>query len=218
MGAATQLDRVFLAVLAAPHRQHADLLAVLLAEQRHGAGGDRLFRRHQPRVDRAVQPDALVDFVLDLAQLFERNRLGVADVEAQPVGRHQRALLGDVLAEMAAQRLVQQMRRRMVGAQLGAADRVDGHDHVVADFQFALLDLGVMGMQVAHHLLHVGDRGLAVRAREAAGVAHLAARLGIEWRLVGDDPAALARLQRGDLLAVEHDRLDLALGAFGVVA
>ncbi len=106
----------------------------------------------------------------------------------------------------------------MVGAQLGAADRVDGHDHVVADFQLALLDFGVMGVEIAHHLLHVGDRRLAAGPDEAAGIAELAARFGVERRLVGDDPAALARLQRGDLLAVEHDRLDLALGAFGVVA
>ena len=137
MGAAAQFERVFLAVLTAAlfstHRQHAHLLAVLLAEQRHGAGRDRLLGRHQPRLDRAVEPDALVDLVLDLAQLLLGDRLGVADVEAQPVGRHQRALLGDVRAEMAAQRLVQEMRRRMVRAQLGAADRVDGHDHVVAD-------------------------------------------------------------------------------------
>ena len=66
MRAAAQLDRIFLAVGAA-HRQHAHFVAVLLAEQRHGAGGDRLLGRHQPRVDRAVLPDALVDLVLDRA-------------------------------------------------------------------------------------------------------------------------------------------------------
>ena len=147
-----------------------------------------------------------------------RDRLGVADVEAQPVGRDQRALLRDMRAEMAAQRLVQQMGRRMMRAQLGAADRIDGHDHVVADLDLALLDLGVMGMQVAHHLLHVGDRRLAVGADEAAGVALLAAELGVERRLVGDQPAGLAGLERRHLLAVDHDRRDLALGALGVVA
>ena len=131
--------------------------------------------------------------------------LGVADVEAQPVGRHQRALLRDVLAEMAAQRLVQQMGRRMVGAQLGAADRVDGHDDVVADLELALLDLGVMGMQVA-------DASSARRAIAASPLAPtkrpvspmLAAGFGIERRLVGHDPAGLARRRaRVDLLAVD---------------
>ena len=42
MGAAAQLDRVGPAVLALAHRDHAHLVAVLLAEQRHGAGADRL--------------------------------------------------------------------------------------------------------------------------------------------------------------------------------
>ena len=194
MRAAAEFDRIRLALRAA-HREHADFLAVLLAEQRHGAGGDRLFRRHEARVDRAVEANALVHLVLDLAQLFRGDRLGVADVETQTIGRDQRALLRDVRAEMAAQRLVQQMRRRMMRAQLGAADRIDGHDDVVADLDLALVDLGVMGVQAAHHLLHVGDRGLAARADKAAGVAQLTARLRIERRLVDDQPAGLARLE-----------------------
>ena len=41
--------------------------------------------------------------------------LGVAEVEAQAVGRHERALLGDVIAEHLAQSLVQEVRRGMVG-------------------------------------------------------------------------------------------------------
>jgi hypothetical protein len=42
--------------------------------------------------------------------------LGCDEVEAQPVGRHQRALLRDVIAEHLAQRFVQQMRRGVIGA------------------------------------------------------------------------------------------------------
>ena len=38
------------------------------------------------------------------------------EVEAQPVRRHQRAALGDVIAEHLTQRLVQQMRRGVMGA------------------------------------------------------------------------------------------------------
>ena len=41
---------------------------------------------------------------------------GWREVEAQAVGRDQRAFLRDVIAEHLAQRLVQEMRRRMVGA------------------------------------------------------------------------------------------------------
>ncbi len=47
------------------------------------------------------------------------------EVEAQPVGRHQRALLRDVIAQHLAQRLVQQMRRGMVRADGAAAGVID---------------------------------------------------------------------------------------------
>jgi hypothetical protein len=62
------------------------------------------------------------------------------EVEAQPVGRDQRALLRDVLAEPIAQRLVQQMRRGVVGAH--AARRVvDLQLDRVADLQRAAATL-----------------------------------------------------------------------------
>ena len=48
MGAAAQLDRVGPAVLAQAHRDHAHLVAVLLAEQRHGTGADRVVAGHDP--------------------------------------------------------------------------------------------------------------------------------------------------------------------------
>ena len=51
--------------------------------------------------------------------------LRMREVEAQPIRRDQRAFLRDVIAEHLAQRLVQQMRRRMVGADLSAARVID---------------------------------------------------------------------------------------------
>ena len=54
-----------------------------------------------------------------------RDRLGMREVEAQPIRRHQRAALGDVIAEHLPQRLVQQMRRRVVGADRRAARVID---------------------------------------------------------------------------------------------
>ncbi len=67
----------------------------------------------------------VVGDVLDLLDLLGRHRLGMREVEPQPVGRHQRALLRDVIAEHLAQRLVQQMRRRMVLADGAAAGVID---------------------------------------------------------------------------------------------
>src|SRR3546814_9309614 len=50
VGAAAELGRLGLAAtrgIAAAHRQHAHLVAVLLAEEGERAGLDRLFRRHE---------------------------------------------------------------------------------------------------------------------------------------------------------------------------
>ena len=62
------------------------------------------------------------------------------EVEAQPVGRDEAAALGDVVAERAAQRLVQQVRRRVVGADRRAPVVVDGELGRGAADELALLD------------------------------------------------------------------------------
>ena len=99
----------------------------------------------------------VVGDVLDALELLGAHRLGMREVEAQPVGRDQRALLRDVIAEHLAQRLVQQMGRRMVGAD-GAAPRViDLEQQRGADLERALLDRAEMDEQVAGLLLRVGD-------------------------------------------------------------
>ena len=51
----------------------ADLVAILLAEQRHGAGGDRLIDRHHVGGDLRVAQDLLVDETLDFDD-FGRDR------------------------------------------------------------------------------------------------------------------------------------------------
>ena len=49
----------------------------------------------------------------------------MAEIEPQAVRRHERSLLRHVVAEHLAQRLVQQMGRRVVGAHGGAALVID---------------------------------------------------------------------------------------------
>ncbi len=98
------------------HRDHADLVAVFFAEQRARAGVAGVVHRHQPRRHLVVLQHHLVGDVLDAGEFFGRDRLRMHEVEAQPVRRHQRAALGDVIAEHLPQRLVQQMRRRVMGA------------------------------------------------------------------------------------------------------
>ena len=63
------------------------------------------------------------------------DRLWMAEIEAQAVGRDERALLGHVIAEHLAQRLVQEMGRRMVGAHGGAALVIDDQLQRLAGFR-----------------------------------------------------------------------------------
>ena len=203
MGAAAQLDRPAERVAAAlAHRDDAHLVAVFLAEQRARAGGARIVERHQPRGHRRILQHEVVGDVLDLLDLLRRHRLRMREVEAQPVGRDQRALLRDVIAEHLAQRLVQQMRRRMVAADGAAARVIDLERKRGAGLQRALLHRADVHEQVAGLLLRVGDAEAHAVGGHHAGVADLAAGLAIERRLVDDHRAALAAFERGDLLAV----------------
>ena len=196
MGAAAELDREgavgALAVGRPAHRDDADLVAVFLAEQRAGAGLDRLVDRHQLRHHRLVLEEHRVGDVLDALDLVVADRLRVAEVEAQAVRRDERALLRDVVAEHLAQGLVQEMGRGVVGADAGAAGVVDGKLERMADLEGALLDDDVVHEEVAELLLGVGDAHAHVDRRHGAGVADLAAGFAVERRLVEDDEAALA--------------------------
>ena len=97
-------------------RHDADAVAVLLAEQRHRAGGDRVLRVLHVGLHRRVPQDLLVDDALDFERLFARDGAQVNEVEAQAIGRHERARLLDVTAEHLPERRVQQMSGRVVAA------------------------------------------------------------------------------------------------------
>ena len=107
MRAAAQLYREGpLVVARAAHRDDPDLVAVFLAEQRQRPFGDGAVRGQQAGAHGAVGANALVDLGLDRPDVLLRQRPRVAEIEAQPVGSDERALLRDVLAESPAQRLV----------------------------------------------------------------------------------------------------------------
>jgi hypothetical protein len=97
------------------------------------------------------------------------------EVEAQAVGRDQRSLLGNVIAEHLPQRLVEEMGGRMIGTN-GAAPRVvDRKRQRGADLQRAFLDDAGMHEQVARPLLRVGDLEAHAVAEHEPLVADLAA-------------------------------------------
>ena len=109
MRAAAQLDRV-------AGLEHADDVAVLVAEERDRAERRGLLLGRLERAHRAVGQRLLVGDLLDLGDLVVGERGVVAEVEAQPVGPDQRAGLLDVLAEHLAQRVVQHVRAGVVAA------------------------------------------------------------------------------------------------------
>ena len=156
----------------------------------------RVLERHQPRLDRRVLQHDGVGHVLDRRDLLGRHRLGVREVEAQPVGRDQRALLRDVRAQHLAQRLVQQVGGGVVGARGRAARVIDDQLDGVARLERALLDRADMHEQVAQLLLRVGDaEQRALRPLDDALVADLAAGLAVERRLVEHERRLLAGLE-----------------------
>ena len=63
-----------------------------------------------------VAQDLLVDDALDLELLLARHGAEVDEVEAQPIGRNQRARLLDVLAEHLSKRGMEQVSRGVVAA------------------------------------------------------------------------------------------------------
>ena len=97
--------------------------------------------------------------------LVRRDRARLADVEAQPVRRVEAALLRDVRAEFAAQRLVQQMRRRVVRADRAAPVVIDRGDHGGVHAGRSGLDAAEVDEQIAQLLLRVGDADRRCRRR-----------------------------------------------------
>src|SRR3954468_962978 len=98
----------------ARYGNHPYLLAILLAEQRHRAGGDRLIEWHHIRLDLEVLEDLLIHEALDFEQLGLVHLGVVREVEAQAAGIDHAAGLLHMLAEHLPQRGMQQMRSRMI--------------------------------------------------------------------------------------------------------
>ena len=105
--------------------EHAHLVAVLLAEEHLGARALRLLERHDLRARRQVLQDLAVHAPLDLVDLALADRLVVREVEARLVRVDERALLLHVRAQYFAQRLVHEVRHRVVAHGGGAQRRVD---------------------------------------------------------------------------------------------
>jgi hypothetical protein len=155
--------------------EHADAVAVFLAEQRGRAAGDRLVEGHHACGGRLVAQDLRVDPRLDRADLVRGHRCVVREVEAGLVGVDQRALLLDVRTEHRTQRRVHQVGGRVVAHGARAARGVHPGHHRIADRELPLLETTVMAEDLRLHLQRVGDREAHTRRLEPPLVADLTA-------------------------------------------
>ena len=137
------------AVGLAAHAHDAHLVAVLLAEQRHGAGADRRVAIHQPDRDRIVLAQEEVDLGLDRGELGGVTGLGWLKSKRSRSGATSEPFWVDVVAEMAAQRRVQQVGRRVRAAQARAALGIDRELDRVADRERAALEPADVDVEVA---------------------------------------------------------------------
>ena len=177
----------------------AHLVAVLLAEQHHRAELLRLLDRRHERVDGEVLEDLLVDAALDLLALVRGERLRVREVEAELVGANGRARLADVVAEDVLERLVQEMRRGVVGHGREAGVPVDDSADTIALGE--ALALEGQDLLVTEPIGGAENRSRArLLVLEVALVGDLAAAFRIERRIVELrlEEALVDLLVRGD--------------------
>ena len=202
MGATTELagERLVLGA----HGDDADDIAVLLSKQSDSAGSLSLVDAHDTGHDRLGSEDLLVDQVLDSLELLGGQSLEVRKVKAQVLGRHQRAGLGDVLAQDLLKGGVEQVRGGVVAAQEATALGVERGGHGSTDGQRALGNVGDVSIQ-AVVVLGIGNGQRNALDGKLAGIALLATHLGVERGAVEHDLDVLAGGSGLDGLAVAND-------------
>ena len=105
-----------------------------------------------------------------------------------------------MVAQPVAQRLMQEMGGRVIGAQTPPPVVVNQQFDRRAGAHFALVDAAGMDEQIADLALGISDReGEPLRAGNPSRVTDLAARFPVKWRLVDDQRAFLAGGQSIDL-------------------
>ena len=186
------------------HGDDADDIAVLLSKQSDSAGSLSLVDAHDTGHDRLGSEDLLVDQVLDSLELLEGQSLEVRKVKAQVLGRHQRAGLGDVLAQDLLKGSVEQVRGGVVAAQEATALSVERGGNIGTDSQRTIGNVRDVGIQ-AVVVLGVGNGQNNALSGKLAGIALLATHLGIERGAVEHDLDVLAGGSGLDGLAVAND-------------
>src|SRR6516164_8049585 len=220
MRTAAKLDRERLVFVAlSSHRDHPYLVTVLLAKQSQRTLGHRTIRGQEAGAHYAIRANAFVDLRLDRREIVRVQRPGMTEVKAQPVRCDERAFLRDVLTQTPAERLVQQVGHRVIGAQPAPAPAVDPELHGIALLQHAAGHIAEMGVQISRLPYRVAYRQFGAAGRkDDAGIANLAAGLRIKGGLVDDQRDVVTEGGLGDAGAVAHDCQHHAFGALGLVA
>src|SRR5947209_17860297 len=192
MRAAAKLDgERMIGPVAPAHRDDAHFVAIFFAEQSARARFDCFVDRHEARLDRRVFQNMRVGEIFDGGELIIADRLRMGEIESEAVGRDKRALLRDVVAENSAERLMQKMRRRMVGANGAPARLIDLEFERLLERDLAFFDGSGMNENVADLFLCVGHAEAYAWGRKYSGVADLTAGFAIKRCLIEDDAARL---------------------------
>src|SRR5205814_6914516 len=130
----------------------ANPLAVLLVEERHRPGRDRLLERKLLDAADQVGADLLVQQGGDAVDLLGRQRARKTKVEGGVVGLHRGAGLDRLLAEDVPQCPVQQVCRRMMPRDGLASRLIHRGVHTVAGLQLVGPDLDAMPDRLALRL------------------------------------------------------------------
>src|SRR5690625_129495 len=124
-----------------------------------------------------------------------------------------------MLAQPPPQSLVQQVRRRMVRPQGSSSRAVDPQFQPLPDRQPAVHHFALVDIEVTWLLMSVGYHDFqSVSAERHAGIALLAATLGIEGSLVGNEGDLRTRFRGLDLAPVSDDGLHDSFRSLRIIA
>ena len=207
MGTATQLHREI-----APHAQYAHFIVVFFTEQRHGTTGLGGIQFHQLGFDCRVETNLIVDQCFHFRDLIGGHGFEMSEIETQPFGVHQRALLLHVIAQYFAQGRMQQMSGRVIQGSRLTLGHVYLGNHLITDLEYTLAQTAVMQM-VTTFLGAVADIKLTTIPAQRTLITGLTTGLGVEGRVLQYHHAGFASRQLVDLLAVtvERDHLGAVL-------
>ena len=173
---------------------------------------------HQPRLRGRVGQNFAVYQRFDFNNLLVGNRRVVRKVKPRALGVHQTALLLYVGAQHLAQRLVHQVRGRVVAHARGAQRGIHVGRHGITHLERTGLQHAVVAIHIGLDLLRVAHFKHRRVIEDGAFVAHLAAGFGVKRCGVEHNHAVLTCIQGLSPRSVCVERYDFGSLREAVVA